>query len=101
MSLVEGSERFFQNPAWLYIDINYEFNKKKRLKCFDLTKTLCLQGLTFRLIVAQIILNEGKSNCHFKGIFLINDSFILIYDIDHENRSIELPKKRYKLPVFS
>ncbi len=95
--LSEKSGAFVSNPAWLYFDMNYRQTNTRRedyLTCNHLEKESPekVQNLTFQLLVAQIIFNENKSSAHFKGLFLIDDKFYLIDDLQKGKR-LYVPKK--------
>ena len=92
MSVIKGSENFLTKPAWLYFDINY-LQKNQKLSCFRIPKRIEINELNFKLIIAQILVNENKEDAHFKGVFLINDSYFLLNDLDQGNRELKVPKK--------
>ena len=56
-------------------------------------KLIIIKDLCFKLLLSQIIIDENKITAHFKGIFLINDTFYLIDDLDNGNKKLKLPKK--------
>jgi hypothetical protein len=75
--------------------MNYRQTNTRRedyLTCNQLEKEIKVQNLTFQLLVAQIIFNENKSSAHFKGLFLIDDKFYLIDDLQKGKR-LDIPKK--------
>ena len=63
------------------------------LGCYQFPQIILIQNSSFKLITAQIIINKGKENVHLKGIYLINDNFYFIDDLDKENRELVIPKK--------
>ena len=58
-------------------------------------KLIKIKDLCFKLLLSQIIIDENKITAHFKGIFLINDTFYLIDDLDNGNKKLKLPKKTH------
>ena len=93
MSEVVGSGHFLKSPCWLYFDVLYDINEKRTLTCQMLPKSIIKQNFRFKLILAQIIVNGGTKNAHFKGIFLINENFFLIDDLQKNKRNLSVPKK--------
>ena len=74
--------RFSSNPAWLFFDVNYNHKSFEKVNCSELPKVIQINELSFKLLCCQIIVNEqSKAGAHFKGIFLIDDSFYLIDDL--------------------
>ena len=64
---------FSISPAWLYFDVSYEKNDRSKLvNCLELPKIIELQNVRFKLILAQILVNQNRKESHFKGIFLLN-----------------------------
>ena len=63
------------------------------LGCYQFPQIILIQNSSSKLITAQIITNQGKENAHLKGIYLINDNFYLIDDLDKQSRELVIPKK--------
>ena len=76
-----------------------QHKQSEMLGCYQLPQNILIENSSFKLITAQIIVNQGKENAHFKGIYFINDNFYLIDDLDKDNRELVIPKK-HKVTSF-
>jgi len=65
-----------------------------------LPKLIIIKDLCFKLLLSQIIIDENKITAHYKGIFLINDTFYLICDLDNGKKSL-ICQKNIRLQVAS
>jgi hypothetical protein len=74
-------------PAFLYCETFYKDNTAN-LKCNQLPRYIEINDLNYKLLLAQIKIGE-----HFKGIFLLNEKFYLIDDLQHKNRRLRVPKE--------
>jgi hypothetical protein len=82
---------FCVKPGFLYCEMFYsEINDSTtHIKCHELPKLISLNNLNFKLLLAQIYIN----NNHFKGIFLLDEKFVLIDDLQHGNKRLRVPKE--------
>ena len=72
--MVTGSERLLSNSPWIYFDVNYQneensaktqHKQSEMLGCYQLPQNILIENSSFKLITAQIIVNQGKENAHF------------------------------------
>jgi hypothetical protein len=85
--------RFISTPAWLVFDINYK-DHSTNVNCYDVPKLITVNEFTFKLLCCQIHTNEAsKTSAHFKGIFLIEDIFYMVDDLNIKKRP-NIPKKQ-------
>ena len=74
------------------ITITILVKNKETVTCLQLPKHIRVQDLCFKLILAQILVNDWSNSSHFKGIFLLNDAFYLVIDLDKGNRDLNVPE---------
>ena len=87
--------QFRSVPAWLYLDTVYGDNQlNNNLGHTMLPKKLKINNYTYQLLLAQIIIISDDINIanHFKGIFLINNNFYLIDDLQKGASNLKIPK---------
>jgi hypothetical protein len=81
-TMIHRGGQFLSTPAWLFFDVNYTDNMVK-LNCYEAPLSIRLNELTFKLLCCQIKMSHMA---HFKGIFLIEDTFYMLDDLNSQKK---------------